>query len=210
MILFGTLGFTAPKMIPAIKKAPDLEKVVLFYDKDRRSHDAHRKVADHCTNLGIPIDSYELDAFDLIGDAVAIRKELQKHPPGSVVFNITGGTTILSSAALLACVLEGVRCIYLRQDTEEQIPLPLLTIRYDRYINPKQRLVLDAIRDKGGETTQAEICRKTKKSKPDINHHIQEFQRLGLVELLPHPKDRRQKLVRLSPSTHLLLMGKPE
>jgi CRISPR locus-related DNA-binding protein len=208
MILFGTLGFTAPKLIPSIKKSAEVERVVLFFDKNPKSHDAHRKVAEHCHDLGIPIESHELDAFDLIGDAVAIRKELQKHPRGTVVFNITGGTTILSSAALLACVLEGVRCVYLRQDTEEQIPLPLLTIPYHEYINDKQRLVLEAIRDHGGDVTQAEIGRTIKKSKPDVNHHVREFLRMGLIETRPNPEDARQKLIRLAPSTNLLLMGK--
>jgi CRISPR locus-related DNA-binding protein len=205
MILFGTLGFTAPKLLPSIRKRGP-EAVVLFYDKHEKSDAARAEIAKYCESINLPVKAYKLDAFDLLEDAVRIREELRKHPRDQVVFSLTGGTTILSSAALLACVLEGVRCFYLRPDSEEEIPLPLLRLEYGKILNEEKRRILHAIQKFPGGCTQMDIKRSTGLSKPNVNHHVGNLEDLGLVEVLPDPKDRRKKTLKLAPSTRLLLM----
>ncbi len=52
------------------------------------------------------------------------------------MFNVAGGTRIMSACALLVCTLEGVNCVYVHDDTLEEIPLPMLQIRYSDVLTP--------------------------------------------------------------------------
>ena len=61
-------------------------------------------------------------------------------------------------------------------------------------------LVLSAIHEGGNDCTQRKISQRWMIPKQIINMILKEFERKGLVELLPMQKDKRNKLIRLTPA----------
>jgi len=65
------------------------------------------------------------DAFDLLQAARAMRTEvrtLRKKGEEIAVFNIAGGTKMMSAAALLICAMEGLNSVYVHDETYQEIP----------------------------------------------------------------------------------------
>jgi len=135
--VFGTLGYRPKSLIPTIRSTKDVDKVVFYCGADKSDPDAVKKVAearkavlDYCRTMKIAADAVDLeDPFDFKRVAARIRGDIRKHKKEGkevAVFNIAGGTRPTSSAALLACILEGVPTVYVHDLTYEEIRLPLL------------------------------------------------------------------------------------
>src|SRR4030066_1819653 len=121
--VFGTRGYRPKSLIPTIKSTPDVDKVVFYCGADKNDPEAVKKVADarkgvldYCRTMKIATDAVDLeDPFDFKRIAVKIRGDIRKHKREGkevAVFTLAGGTRPTSSAALLACILEGVPTVY--------------------------------------------------------------------------------------------------
>ena len=123
-IIFGTLGHRPQSLIPSIKTTENDERVVFYYGGDEEAAKARDEVVEYCKNLRIAVDAVELpDVFDLLGITKRIRADLRewkRRGPKIAVFNIAGGTRPTSSAALLACILEGVPTVYVHDVTYDE------------------------------------------------------------------------------------------
>jgi hypothetical protein len=203
-VLFGTLGFTPEKFTPTIRSRDDVESVVLFYDKDERSHQARQVVVSFCQELEIPVESIEVDAFDLVEAAVPIRRTMQRFDRTQILFNVTGGTKILASAAMLACILEGVRAIYIHDTTHDEVSLPLLTIKYEDYLSDQVKRVLAHIHKNPG-CSPADVGQAVGSAKPTVTHHVKRLIDYGLVQKKTHENDQRKATLWAIPSVKLLL-----
>ncbi|MFQ6106138.1 MAG: MarR family transcriptional regulator [Thermoplasmata archaeon] len=207
--LFGTLGWRPASLIPSIKSTEGLERVIFYHSDHERSKRARNEVVQYCNERNIPVRPVELrDAFDLIQIAKRIREDIRKERgEGNIIakFNIGGGTRLMSSGALLACVLEGVPTTYVHDDTLAEFPLPLLQIEYSAALTPKQKEVLRALVEHNEPTTQTELSKTLGIHKATINHHIKELKRKGLVSVRTDPKDSRKKIVEAAPFIELLV-----
>jgi CRISPR locus-related DNA-binding protein len=215
--VFGTLGYRPKSLIPTIRSTQDVDKVVFYCGADRNDPEAVKKVADakkgvldYCRTMKIATDAVELeDPFDFKRIAVKIRGDIKKHKREGkevAVFNIAGGTRPTSSAALLACILEGVPTVYVHDLTYEEIHLPLLRMEYDQVLSSEERQILRTLlKNKSKELTEVELARLVGKHKATINHHLRNLIAKGAVRLERHPRDSRKKIVRLEESTELLL-----
>lgn len=203
-ILFGTLGFTPEKFTPTIRSRDDVERVVLFYDKHERSREARQKVTQFCHELGIDVEGVEVDAFDLVEAAVPIRQKMQQYDRTSILFNVTGGTKVLASAAMLACILEGVRAIYLHDTTGDEVALPLLTIQYEDHLSSQVKKVLAYIHQNPG-CSPTDVGGAVDLAKPTITHHVKRLADYGLIEKKAHENDQRKATLWAIPSVKLLL-----
>ncbi|MFQ5910675.1 MAG: MarR family transcriptional regulator, partial [Thermoplasmata archaeon] len=193
--LFGTLGWRPASLIPSIKSTEGLEKVILYHSDHERSKRARDEVVRYCNERDLPARSVELrDAFDLIEIAKRIRDDIRRERnEGNTIakFNIGGGTRLMSSGALLACVLEGVPTTYVHDDTLMEFPLPLLQIEYSDALTPRQKETLSFLINSGRPMTQTELSKKLGIHKATINHHIKELRKKGLVSMTTDPKDSR-------------------
>jgi len=215
--VFGTLGYRPKSLIPTIRSTQDVDKVVFYCGADRNDPEAVKKVADakkgvldYCRTMKIATDAVELeDPFDFKRIAVKIRGDIKKHKREGkevAVFNIAGGTRPTSSAALLACILEGVPTVYVHDLTYEEIHLPLLRMEYSQVLSSEERQILRTlIKNKSKELTEVELAKLVGKHKATINHHLRNLIAKGAVRLERHPGDSRKKIVRLEESTELLL-----
>ena len=215
--MFGTLGYRPKSLIPTIRSTPDVDKVVFYCGADKKDPEAVRKVAeakkavmDYCRSLKLAVDAVELeDPFDFKGIALKIRGDIRKHKKegkGVAVFNIAGGTRPTSSAALLACILEGIPTVYVHDVTYEEIHLPLLRMEYDQVLSGEEREILRRLlKSRLKDITEVELAALLGKHKATVNHHIKNLVAKGALRLEKHPTDSRKKVVKVEESAELLL-----
>lgn len=210
VVVFGTLGFTPEKFLPSLRHHAPIEEVRLFHDSDKRSQDAAHDVQVYCKELGVGCKTIEVDAFDIIEAADAIRAEVRAFDRGEVVFNITGGTAILSCAALLVAVLDGVpaETVDLRDLKQAPEALPLLTISYKELLTDAQRRVLRAITELGDDVTQRDLVEELGLRKATISHHVKTLKERGLIQGRG-AEDGRMEYLDVPPSANLLLADPP-
>lgn len=205
-IVFGTLGFTPEKLVPTVTKHDNVTKLVFFHDKDPRGKAAAKRVKDFCKERKLSAQSHEVNAFDIIECARQMRRALREHAREEIIFNLTGGTPVISSAATLVCILEGIRAVYIHEVTKEEVSLPLLMVRYDAILNDAQRRVLRHVAQSKGETcTQAEIVRALKLSPSTVSYHVKNLCAQQLLRAEEDPDDTRSQRIRILPSATLLL-----
>ena len=211
--IMGTLGFRPDTILPTIRSTEGLQRVVVFHSDHVRSREAVTEVRDICEQMGLIFSHHEVpDAFNFMRVSKAIQTEIAAmRAAGEAlhVFNVAGGTRIMSACALLVCTLEGVNCVYVHDDTLEEIPLPMLQIRYSDVLTPVQRDILRyLLAHRGEDVTQKGLGLAFSLHKATVNHHIKELAARGAVRLMPSPKDSRIKLIKVEESMELLL-GRP-
>lgn len=205
-VVFGTLGFTPNKLLPTVRNHDGVTHLVFFHDHDSRGKVAATKVRDFCKDGGIKWTDVEVDAFDILECARRMLREVRKHARDEIVFNITGGTPVISSAATLVCILEGIRAVYIHEETKEEIGLPLLTVRYESILNPKQARVLAFIAQNGDTgCAQVDIGKALKLSASTVSHHVKNLKNQQLIRVETDPKDTRSERVFVMPSATILL-----
>src|SRR5439155_1030304 len=140
-VLFGTLGWRPQSLLPSIRSTSHLDRVAFYHSDHAKSRDARAKVVDFCRGLGVPCTAVEVsDAYDLLQVAGQIRADVRKEKSAGMDlrFNIAGGTRLMSSAALLVCILEGIPATYVHDETYRELALPLLGGR-DSFRSPAFR-----------------------------------------------------------------------
>src|SRR2546428_11728959 len=161
--------------MPSIKSTENLERIVFYHSAHEKSRTARSRVMEYCTTLGVPATPHELsDAFNLFQIAGKIREDVAKarKEGGGIRFNIAGGTRLMSSAALLVCILEGIPTTYVHDETYQEIPLPLLRISYSAGLTAKQRDVLSfLVRNRDKEFTETALAKALGVHKATMNHH---------------------------------------
>lgn len=208
--VLGTLGYRPQSLIPTIRSTAGVDQVVMFISAASRSREAAAEVGKYCSTMEIDCDIVELDdAFDLMMVAERVQDEvlrLRRSEQEVAVFNIAGGTRLMSGAALLVCILEGLNAVYVHDDTYEEIALPFLHMRYASALTPtERRILLHVLERGGGGMSQMEIAKEMGLHKATVNHHVQQLLRKGAVELVAKEGDRRTKTVRAQDSMRLLL-----
>ena len=208
-VLLGTLGWRPQSLIPSIRSTEGLERVVFYHSDHAKSREARARVIEFCRALGVAAAANEVsDAFDLLHVASQIRADVRKERAtgAEIRFNIAGGTRLMSSAALLVCVLEGIPATYVHDDTYQEIPLPLLRITYGEGLTPKQREVLTfLVKNREKDFTETALARALGVHKATMNHHLRELDTKGAIERLPDAKDARKLVIKPAPAMDLLV-----
>lgn len=208
--ILGTLGFRANSLLPTLESTPEVDKVVVFCNDHPRALEALAEVHKVCSVMGIQVHRVAIpDAFDLLQAAKAMRSQVRQLKRGGhdiAVFNIAGGTKMMSAAALLVCAMEGLNSVYVHDETYREIPLPLLKVDYSQLLTTAQREILTFIwTNRGKPMTQVEIAQGMGKHKATINHHIQILEGKNILRLVEDPRDRRKKVVRVDDALELML-----
>jgi DNA-binding MarR family transcriptional regulator len=208
--ILGTLGFRARSLLPTLESTLGVDRVVVFCNDHPRALEALSEVEKVCTIMDIRIERVAIpDAFDLLQAAKAMRsqvRQLKKDGQEIAVFNIAGGTKMMSAAALLVCAMEGLNSVYVHDETYREIPLPLLKVDYSQLLTTAQKEILMFIwRNRARPMTQVEIAQGMSKHKATINHHIQVLEGKNILHLVEDPRDRRKKVVRVYDALELML-----
>lgn len=209
-VIMATVGFSPGKVQPIIEAEDSKEELVLFFDQDTptnpgRSRKAAQEIAAYAEKLGMLVRFVETDAFDLVKACQKIRAEMRKRADKDIVISVAGGTRVLSSAALLASILEGKRAVHISERDNEVQPLPMLRLEAGKVLNSKQRRVLAHIREHP-DCLQRDVGAALKLTKGTVSHHVQRLKRQGLVTVRSDEGDARSERLRAVPSADLLLM----
>ncbi len=208
-VLFATLGWRPQSLLPSIRSTGNVDRVVFYHSDHARSREARVKVMEFCRALGVPATASEVnDAYDLLQVAGQIRSDVrrEKAAGADLLFNIAGGTRLMSSAALLVCILEGIRATYVHDDTYQEIPLPLLRITYGQGLTGKQREVLTfLVRNRDKDFTETALARAIGVHKATMNHHLRELLEKGAIERRSDPSDARRLIVKPAPGMEFLV-----
>jgi len=209
-VLFGTLGWRPQSLIPTIRSTEDVEKLIFYHSDHPDSLSARDAVMEYCETIGLPVRPVELaDAFDLVECAKRIRKDVRAvREEGKKIakFNIAGGTRLMSSAALLVCILEGIPASYVHDETLEEIQLPLLQIRYSEALSSKQMEILRfLLANRESSFSESELALAMGLHRATMNYHVKELLRKGVIEVVPDKEDNRVKIIKVGPAVELLL-----
>lgn len=208
--ILGTLGFRAKSLLPTLESTPGVDRVVVFCNDHPRAVEALAEVQGICAIMNVRIDRVAIpDAFDLLQAAKAMRSQvhqLRREGHEIAVFNIAGGTKMMSAAALLVCAMEGLSSVYVHDETYREIPLPLLKVDYSQLLTTAQKEIMAYIwKNRARSMTQVEIAHGMGKHKATINHHIQVLEGKNILRLVEDPRDRRKKVVRVDDALELML-----
>ena len=208
-VLFGTLGWRPQSLVPTIRSTENLERVQFYHSDHVKSRDARSKVIEFCRSLGVSASAIEItDAYDLLHVAGQIRADVRKERAAGTElrFNIAGGTRLMSSAALLVCILEGIPATYVHDETYREIPLPLLRMTYGEGLTPRQREVLSfLVKNREKDFTETALARALGVHKATMNHHLRELDEKGAIERREDPNDARRLIVKPAPAMELLV-----
>lgn len=208
--ILGTLGFRANSLLPTLESTSGVDRVVVFSNDHPRALEALTEVQKVCSIMGIRLDRVVMpDAFDLLQAAKTMRaqiRQLKKEGHDIAVFNIAGGTKMMSAAALLVCAMEGLNSVYVHDETYREIPLPLLKVDYSQLLTTAQKEILTYLwMNRVKPMTQVEIAQGMGKHKATINHHIRILEGKNILHLVEDPHDRRKKVVRVDDALELML-----
>lgn len=196
-VLFATLGFTPQSVIASIRWVPDLEKVVLFHSRHGKSRDARDSVRKACDAIGIEVESWEVaDEYSLIPLMKQMNDKVDEYRSSNLIFNVTGGTKMLASAALLLCVFRGMKTIYVRESDGAVIEVPIMRINYSELLSKKEKSVLKTILDICGNKDMVELSkvyRSIKNTKSVTALYLDELEKKGLIERVNDPENGRKK-----------------
>ncbi len=207
-ILFGTLGWRPESLIPSIKSTKDLKRLVIYHSDHEDSIKTKDKVVQYCDTIGLETRTVVLSKpFNLIGIAERIKKDVEEaEAEGDPIrFNIAGGTRLMSSAALLVCILKGIPTTYVHDDTSEEIQLPLLQMDYAKVFTVQQRKILDCLLELGTPINQTDLAKKLDIHKATMNYHIKKLKDKGAIQISRKDGDARASMISLAPHMNLLL-----
>lgn len=210
VVILGTLGHHPETLMPTIRSTRCTEEVVVFHSDHEDSLKAVDEIRRTCQMMEVAFSPRLIpDAFDLVSTAMEIQRaieELRTANKQIAVFNIAGGTRIMSASALLVCTLEGLNAVYVHDDSHREIPLPLLQIKYSNILTDQEKVILRFLLErKGKEVTQRDLASALHLHKATVNHHVQQLIEKGAVHLEEKAGDKRVKLIRIEDSMALLL-----
>ena len=209
--MLGIIGQDDPELkmlMPTFRSTPDLTEVVVFFDQPGEVK--LDKLEKLCKGMNVHLRPVRVkNAFDLVSIAKDMKREVKRIETegGKIaVFNIAGGTRIMSAAALLVSTIEGLNAVYVHDDTKKEIPLPLLRVDYSLALNEKQREILEyLLTSENRMRTQKDIAEHMGLHKATVNHHIKTMAARGAVRISPIEGDRRSKMVVAEESMELLI-----
>jgi len=210
VVLLGTLGHHPETLLPSIRSTKGVEEVVVFHSDHQDSIKAVEEIGRTCQMMEVVFSPRPIpDAFDLVSTAMEIQRtilELRNSNKQIAVFNIAGGTRIMSASALLVCTLEGLNAVYVHDDSHKEIPLPLLQIRYSDILTDQEKVILKFLLDKkGAEVTQRDLVKELQLHKATVNHHVQQLIEKRAIHLEEKKGDKRVRLIKVEDSMVLLL-----
>jgi CRISPR locus-related DNA-binding protein len=210
VVILGTLGHHPETLLPTIRSTKGIDEVVAFHSDHENSLKAVEEIGRTCQMMDVSFSPRLIpDAFDLVSTAMEIQKtimELRVENKPIAVFNIAGGTRIMSASALLVCTLEGLNAVYVHDDSHKEIPLPLLQIKYSDILTDQEKSILRFLLDrKGAEVTQRDLASALNLHKATVNHHVQQLIEKRAVHLEEKPGDKRVRLIKIEDSMALLL-----
>jgi hypothetical protein len=148
-IVLATVGFTPEKVTEALRYETDVTEVILLAGSNPspRTDAAVKRIQTVAKALGIRCRAERTtDPYDLVASAIAYSATLTRLKEGAV-FNISGGTGVMQSAATLAAFLHGVPLSYYNVDEKRYVRMPAGRLMMPR-LSKRQSTMLRALAER--------------------------------------------------------------
>jgi len=177
--LISTVGETEAPILEGIRFCGDIRRIILLSSKD--TSQIAEKIAEK-------IQIYEVrhvlvDAFDF-SDVVNKIVEVSREQEGSLVFDITGGTKIMSSAAVFSASFLNAKVLYIQYKNDKMSPLwvPVVRISLKDYLRPMLISLLKILSEKDG-ISYKQIAKTIDLSVVAVSSNMEQLRAKGLVEV---------------------------
>ncbi len=150
-----------------------------------------------------------LSPWDYLEIFQVFLRDLQAYRSEEVVFNLTGGPKTMTVAATMACLMHGVRVVYVPEEFGARNPpieLPLLRVRYNEVVTPAQHRVLRAVREHAPASLH-QLSRRLRLKNATVTYHVDRLVRLGALSLITGESNRLIRRPRLTPTGEILLLA---
>ncbi len=191
--LLSTLGFTPDKLLPAVIAQGGVRKLIIYYApgetaaKEKKAQLALTYVLERLEGTRLQIERVRLPHPWRVPEMVeAMLADIRREGARNCVFNLTGGTKAMAVAASLACVLTGVRAVYVPEESEDPMPvdLPLPPLLLKPVLTPQRERVLSALAERE-YPSQAALARALRLAESTVCHHLTQLKAAGAVEVAP-------------------------
>jgi len=198
--------------IQGLRVPPPPEHLVLLHSDDPESTKAARRACKVAAPM-LSRDRIQLVRIDPFGMHDVVRQITgiaAEHPEWKLSVNISGGTNIMASAALVACFMVGAEAFYVKEGIGPspppletriiRLPVPKVTLQE---LDARARSVLALCRRPGGgslEKATSAVAHALGISPQLASYHLKRLARLGLIELAT---EGRRKDARLTDSGSL-------
>ena len=181
--------------LQGLRVPPPIDHLILLHSDDEESRAAARKVKS-VAELMLPHGEVELlviDPFGMSDVLAAITAIPRSHPDTHLTVNLSGGTNIMASAALVACFMLGADAVYIKEhiapskrpleDRVHRLPVPRVALRDLRAPQTKVLAVLRK-RDRGKTEGAVSVLGRELGMPPQLaSYHLKRLVRWGLVEM---------------------------
>ncbi len=217
VVLLGTLGFHPKKFLAVLPGLGEPIRHAVIYTggqsraRERvRAENAVQRVTDTLQALGTTYEVREFTSpWEYFEIFQAFLRDLQAYRPEDVAFNLTGGPKTMTVAATMACLMHGVRVVYVPEEFGARNPpieLPLLRIRYNEMVTPAQHRVLRAVRERAPFSLH-ELSQTLRLQNATVTYHVDRLVKLGALSLLPDKRNRNIRRPSLTPTGEILLLA---
>lgn len=179
--------------VQGLRVPPAFDHLVLLHGDSEKSLAAAHKVRAVAGEL-IPLSEIELRKIDPFGMADVLYNVIQvrkSHPDADITVNVTGGTNIMASAALVGCFVLGADAIYIKEARgdppapfeERVIRLPVPKVVLEDVKGSKIRILqcLAGSRGSSLSKTQSQLGRELQMSPQLVSSHVRKLQSWRLV-----------------------------
>jgi hypothetical protein len=145
-VLLSTFGFDGVKVTEAMRFIA-YDRLVLITSQDNTFTSDYRQLLDLNALAGMTVETLIVDKFDLMEAREAIASRVRELQRGNheVALNVSGGTRILSSAAILAAFETGIDAYHA---SDRLVRLPVLKkVSFEERLTAQDRDALLAVRD---------------------------------------------------------------
>lgn len=204
-IHIATVGLTKEPIFHGVNAYP-IDKLILIHSNDDKSKENSQEIASTIKEMKIECEIVEVDAFDLEDVLITIMEIHRKYAQELLSINLTGGTKVMASAALLAGYILGLRVYYILdgsigknkgksiKELTIELPVPRVNI-HD--LEQTQKEILSFIFKEGGRLEKANtvLHEEIKITKQNASYHLKQLTKKDLISLTI---DGRNKIVNLT------------
>jgi len=206
----ATIGHSKDPIMLGIR-AFSIDKLVLLYTKNEDSISNSKEICEQMNEMKIICERILIDPFDFNDIVLKILKISENNIKDAIYVNITGGTKIMASSAMLAGYILGLNVYYFLDDRldvnkkkpikELLVELPVPKISF-RDLDQIQKKIISLISEYGGtlERVNSVVHEKFQIPKQNVSYHIKQLHGKDLIELEIHG---RNKIARLTNTGNL-------
>ncbi|MDG6934427.1 MAG: hypothetical protein JRN68_06980 [Nitrososphaerota archaeon] len=177
--------------IQGLRVPPPFDRLVLLHGDSSSSRDAASKVKEVAGAMvaSDEIELIQVDPFGM-GDVLNnVTKVRIYDPDATITVNLSGGTNIMASAALLGCFIIGADAFYIKFKKGEVegpledrlVHLPIPRVRLDDVKGSKLKILQLLVGRKGAALTQGELAYRLNMSPQLVSIHVKQLAKWRLV-----------------------------